>query len=106
MVAERAGRSMGEQDNSVGIQTADQAPNKPVRHEDEGAFGRIGHFFRDVRTEMTRVTWPTATEVRNTTIITVIAVAFFALYLFLVDHLIVDVIGRFGYWLLAKIGLA
>ena len=35
---------------------------------------------------MRRVTWPAMKEVQNTTIITVIAVIFFAVYLFLVDQ--------------------
>ncbi len=52
-----------------------------------GPLGRLSQFFRDVRAEMTRVSWPTATEVKNTTIITLIAVIFFAVYLFLVDRI-------------------
>ncbi len=55
-------------------------------HEEEGFFGRIGTFVRDVRAELTRVSWPTALQVRNTTIITVIAVIFFAAYLWVVDR--------------------
>jgi preprotein translocase subunit SecE len=51
------------------------------------AFGRLAQFWRDVRAEMKRVSWPSATEVKNTTIITLIAVVFFAIYLFLVDRL-------------------
>jgi preprotein translocase subunit SecE len=43
-------------------------------------------FVRDVRSEMRRVSWPTPNEVKNTTIITLIAVVFFAVYLFLVDQ--------------------
>ncbi len=35
---------------------------------------------------MRRVTWPGLKEVQNTTIITVIAVIFFAVYLFAVDQ--------------------
>lgn len=70
-----------------------------------GFFTRTGQFLRDVRAEMKRVSWPTATEVRNTTIITLIAVIFFALYLYGVDQLIVQ-LGRFGGWLLSLIGLA
>lgn len=50
------------------------------------ALGRMSQFLRDVRAEMRRVSWPTMTEVRNTTVITVIAVIFFAVYLFLVDR--------------------
>ncbi len=48
--------------------------------------GRITQFLRDVRAEMKRVSWPSATEVKNTTIITLIAVIFFAVYLFAVDQ--------------------
>jgi preprotein translocase subunit SecE len=51
-----------------------------------GPIGRMSEFLRDVRAEMKRVSWPSATEVKNTTIITIIAVIFFAVYLFLVDR--------------------
>jgi len=50
-----------------------------------GFFERITTFGSDVRSEMRRVTWPTLKDVQNTTIITIIAVAFFATYLWLVD---------------------
>ena len=49
-------------------------------------FSRVGKFVRDVRSELGRTTWPGAVEVRNTTIITIVAVAFFATYLFVVDR--------------------
>jgi preprotein translocase subunit SecE len=39
-----------------------------------------------VRAEMKRVSWPSFKEVKNTTIITLIAVVFFAIYLFMVDR--------------------
>jgi preprotein translocase subunit SecE len=51
-----------------------------------GPLGRMGQFLRDVRAEMKRVSWPTFKEVKNTTIITLVAVIFFAIYLFLVDR--------------------
>ncbi|MEP6570294.1 MAG: preprotein translocase subunit SecE [Acidobacteriota bacterium] len=51
-----------------------------------GPLSRLGQFLRDVRAEMKRVSWPSAKEVKNTTIITLIAVIFFAIYLFLVDR--------------------
>ena len=65
---------------------------KPARRERglssprKSAIGRLGDFLRDVRAEMKRVSWPTANEVKNTTIITLVAVIFFAIYLFLVDR--------------------
>jgi preprotein translocase subunit SecE len=51
-----------------------------------GPVGRMTQFLRDVRAEMKRVSWPTFNEVKNTTIITLVAVIFFSVYLFLVDR--------------------
>jgi preprotein translocase subunit SecE len=51
-----------------------------------GPLGRLSQFLHDVRAEMRRVSWPSLKEVKNTTIITLIAVIFFAIYLFLVDR--------------------
>ncbi len=53
----------------------------------DNAFERTGKFLHDTRAELKRVSWPTALQVRNTTIITIIAVAFFAAYLYGVDRL-------------------
>jgi preprotein translocase subunit SecE len=46
---------------------------------------RIVQFIHDVRAEMKRVSWPNLSTVKNTTIITLVAVIFFAIYLFVVD---------------------
>jgi preprotein translocase subunit SecE len=69
-----------------------------------GFFTRTGQFLRDVRAEMKRVSWPSAREVKNTTIITLVAVVFFAVYLWGVDQAIVQ-LGRLGGWVLSLIGL-
>lgn len=63
---------------------------------------RMIQFLRDVRAEMKRVSWPTLLEVRNTTIITLVAVVFFAIYLFLVDQGLSRFINGLD-WLLEKI---
>jgi preprotein translocase subunit SecE len=52
-----------------------------------GPVSRLSHFVRDVRAEMKRVSWPDLNTVRNTTVITLVAVIFFGLYLFLVDRI-------------------
>ncbi len=52
-----------------------------------GPISRLGQFLRDVRAEMKRVSWPDAATVKNTTIITLVAVVFFGVYLFLVDRI-------------------
>lgn len=96
-----ASRATKADDDSRG----DSAPRRE-RHKSEaqaGFFERTAEFIRDTRTEMRRVSWPSATEVKNTTIITIIAVIFFAIYLFLVDRgwtLLIAQIERFVGWLL------
>ena len=60
----------------------------------QGFFGRLGQFVHDVRSELNRVTWPSLTDVRNTTIITIVAVIFFAVYLFVIDWGFTQIIGQ------------
>jgi preprotein translocase subunit SecE len=45
----------------------------------------VRQFWHEVVLEMKKVSWPTRAEVINTTIITVIVVFFFALFLFVSD---------------------
>lgn len=59
-----------------------------------GFFSRASQFLNDVRAEMKRVSWPSSTDVKNTTIIVVIAVIFFAIYLFVIDRGIAFVITQ------------
>jgi len=80
------------------------ADSKVARREHGHQSGpsRMIQFLRDVRAEMRRVSWPTATEVKNTTIITLVAVVFFSVYLFLVDQGLSRLILGLD-WLLEKI---
>jgi preprotein translocase subunit SecE len=64
--------------------------------------GRLLQFLHDVRAEMRRVSWPDAKHVQNTTIITVIAVIFFAVYLFAVDQALSRLILGLD-WLIEKL---
>lgn len=67
-----------------------------------GPVGRLGQFLRDVRAELKRVSWPSPKEVKNTTIITLIAVVFFAAYLFVVDQALSRLINGLS-WLINKL---
>lgn len=74
----------------AGARLGGRAEGKAGHRERRSAGGKIeqlSQFVRDVRAEMKRVSWPTAVEVKNTTIITIIAVVFFAIYLFTVDRI-------------------
>jgi preprotein translocase subunit SecE len=63
---------------------------------------RLVQFWHDVRAEMKRVSWPTLSHVQNTTIITLIAVIFFAVYLFAVDQALSRLIMGLD-WVIEKI---
>ena len=49
---------------------------------------RIGEFYRNVKLEMRKTSWPTRSEVWSTTVVVLIAVFFFGFYLWGVDRLI------------------
>jgi preprotein translocase subunit SecE len=80
IVAPRAARFGEGPEGKPARRERGQTASKPRFYE------RWWEFLHDVRSEMRRVTWPSMKEVQNTTIITVIAVIFFAVYLFLVDQ--------------------
>ena len=57
-------------------------------------------FFRDTRSEMTKVSWPTKNEVVGTTVVVIVSTIIFALYLWGCDLLFYKAIDflftRFG----------
>jgi preprotein translocase SecE subunit len=69
-----------------------------------GPFGRIKQYWHDVRLELKRVSWPSLEHVRATTLITLAAVVFFTIYLYVVDQAIVW-FGRFLNWSLSQLGI-
>ncbi|MFZ1549115.1 MAG: preprotein translocase subunit SecE [Microgenomates group bacterium] len=46
----------------------------------------IGEFVRKTRGELDKTSFPSSNDVKNTTIIVIVSVLFFAAYLFLVDQ--------------------
>jgi preprotein translocase SecE subunit len=62
----------------------------------------IGEFIKKTRSELDKTTFPSSNDVKNTTIIVIIAVFFFAIYLFLVDQAWVYLLQGLT-WLVNKI---
>ena len=50
--------------------------------------GRSKQFYLDVRNEMKKISWPGKQEVISTTIVVLVAVCFFGLYLGLLDAIL------------------
>jgi preprotein translocase subunit SecE len=55
---------------------------------------RSKQFYYDVRSEMRKVTWPSRQEVVGTTVVVIVAVFFFGVYLGLVDYLLAIALDR------------
>jgi preprotein translocase SecE subunit len=62
----------------------------------------VGEFIANTRAELDRTTFPSSEDVKNTTIIVVISVIFFAIYLFLIDQAWVYIL-EFLTWTVNKI---
>ncbi len=59
--------------------------SEAVAHEGKRKEG-IGEFIQKTRSELDKTTFPSSQDVKNTTIIVIINVFFFAAYLFLIDQ--------------------
>lgn len=62
----------------------------------------VGEFARKTREELGRTTFPSADDVRKTTIIVIINVLFFAVFLFVVDKFWVYILEGLG-WVVNKV---
>jgi preprotein translocase subunit SecE len=50
-------------------------------------FSRIGTYFRNVRTELRRVIWPSRKEVVNSSVIVIVTLVFFVFFTLIIDNL-------------------
>jgi preprotein translocase subunit SecE len=57
---------------------------------------RLRQFLHDVRVEMDKVSWPSWNDVRSTTVVVIVTVAFFGIYFMVADTLV----GRAISWLI------
>jgi preprotein translocase subunit SecE len=64
---------------------AEEQNRQPLVTKPLGWIANVRQFWREVVQEMKKVSWPTRTEVVNTTIITIVVVIFFALFLWVSD---------------------
>ncbi|HPG39534.1 MAG TPA: preprotein translocase subunit SecE [bacterium] len=49
---------------------------------------KISKFLKDVNSEMSKVSWPSRAQLKGHTLIVISVSLFFALYIFVVDHLL------------------
>jgi preprotein translocase subunit SecE len=65
-----------------------RAEREPIRLPKVAPWRRVVEFYNDVKLELSKTSWPTRSEVFNTTIVVSVAVIFFGFYLWGVDWLI------------------
>jgi preprotein translocase subunit SecE len=54
----------------------------------KGWVDRVTVFYQDVRSEMKKVSWPARQEVFGTTLVVIVSVFFFGVYLWAVDYVL------------------
>ncbi|MDR1358986.1 MAG: preprotein translocase subunit SecE [Coriobacteriales bacterium] len=59
-------------------------------------FRRAIEYFKQVRLEIKRTTWPTGNEVLNMTIIVIVALLFFGVFIFVIDLIMVELIKLYS----------
>jgi len=67
-----------------------------------GWWGRSRRFLTEVRNELSRVTWPSRTEVYATTLVVILTSIFFGVYLYGIDLVLNALMG----WLYTQFGAA
>jgi preprotein translocase SecE subunit len=62
--------------------------NLPLVNKVTGTIDGTREFLHDVRVEMKQVTWPSREDVTSTTMVVIVTVAFFGVFLAIVDYLV------------------
>ena len=57
-------------------------------------FERLKKFLKEVRLELTKVTWPTVNELRGSTAVVIVTVLIFTVFIYLVDKGLVLIIHQ------------
>ncbi len=71
-------------------------------NKNKGGKEGVGEFIRHTREELDKTSFPSSDVVKNTTIIVIVNVIFFAIYLFLVDQAWVYILESLT-WLVNKV---
>ncbi len=55
---------------------------------------KLGRFFKEVKLELRKVTWPGRSEVINSTTVVLIAVGIIGLFLWIIDLMLQGIVGQ------------
>ena len=63
---------------------------KPVRAEAAQNRGKVRKFFRDIRSEFKKISWPSKKQVWNNTVVVIVTVLIFGVVVWTLDFLLVS----------------
>jgi preprotein translocase subunit SecE len=75
-----------EADGSPATRRTPPATRRPVVQAETSVFGRIAEFFREVRSELRQVAWPTRKEVANSATIVFLTLVLLVSLIFLLNY--------------------
>ena len=78
-----------EQAGQAGSDKADKAKKdkKPEKKSKPGFFARVGKWFRDMKSELKKVQWPTRKQTINNTLIVIGCVVLVGIFIWIFDYL-------------------
>ena len=78
-----------EQTGQAGSDKADKAKKdkKPEKKSKPGVFARLGKWFRDMRSELKKVQWPTRKQTVNNTLIVIACVVVVGIFIWIFDFI-------------------
>ncbi len=69
------------------VKKTTEAVKKSTGNEKEGFFKRVAQWFRDLKSELKKVVWPTKQQTANNTLVALVVMAVFAVILWGFDSL-------------------
>ncbi|MCI9352418.1 MAG: preprotein translocase subunit SecE [Lawsonibacter sp.] len=80
-------------ENEKKVEQAAQAKKDKKSEKKPGIFARIGKWFRDMKSELKKVQWPTKKQTINNTVIVIVCVVVVGVAIALFDFVAGEVIG-------------
>ena len=78
--------------DAVKSATNKPAKSKKDKNEKKSFFSKVTHFFKDLRGEIKKVVWPSKKQVKNNTLVVLAFMAVTAVFIWLLDFIMVTVI--------------
>jgi len=89
-------KGKGKEKEKTVVKSRARATNPSKTNKKPNIFRRFVDYIKQVRLEIKRTTWPTGNEVLNMTIIVLVALLFFGVFIFLIDFVMVRFVEFYG----------